>query len=543
MKFQKAIAFWTVAWLLAVVFPAVAQEARVVDCPQVTGKRTLSLYLSRVTCSPQWTALELKSYDSPGNAAQISPESFLKGLSTGRKYRLLRAEGIVPGEKKTVPETGMLPFTLYFEPLDAADDCFDFMESEADYALQLRGIVLRPAEPVGKIHCRIEGTVRGEGQNTLLHLQEYGKDSRIQMPVLIPVEEGHFAYDLYTDAEKVYYLEEWRTAFSSGHFYPFFAEADTLRISFDLSHYESTRVEGGVLNPLFCRLNYFEQDRWRALENTRDSLEKHGLYFTEAMADLLKARERAYNDSAQRVLYEQYEALKAAGSVLTPAGQSVEDRFSAFFEDMRQAQAACIRSGESLVGYFFFLTRLEHEGVGNDGAFPDSILQLAGHYADRYPAHPYTRTVRTLIAARTMDMPGSKALDFTADDLDGKPHRFSELSAGKIVFLDLWASWCGPCRQHSKEMIPVYEAYKDKGFTVVAVAREAGNTKAMQAAQAQDGYPWPSLVDLDDRHAVWERLGAGNAGGKTWLIGRDGTVLMVNPTAEEVRKYLSEHLD
>ena len=59
---------------------------------------------------------------------------------------------------------------------------------------------------------------------------------------------------------------------------------------------------------------------------------------------------------------------------------------------------------------------------------------------------------------------------------------------------------------------------------------------------AADGYPWPSLVDLDDRYGVWERLGAGNAGGKTWLIDRDGTILLVNPTAEEVRKVLADKL-
>ena len=90
MKPHKAIAFFTVALLWAVVSPAVAQEALTADCPQVTGKYTFSLYLSRVTCSPQWTALELRSYDSPGNVVHISPGSFLKGLSTEKEYRLLR---------------------------------------------------------------------------------------------------------------------------------------------------------------------------------------------------------------------------------------------------------------------------------------------------------------------------------------------------------------------------------------------------------------------------------------------------------------------
>ena len=81
--------------------------------------------------------------------------------------------------------------------------------------------------------------------------------------------------------------------------------------------------------------------------------------------------------------------------------------------------------------------------------------------------------------------------------------------------------------------------------TAVAVGRRHGRPVVYQIdtnAMAADGYPWPSLVDLDDRYGVWERLGAGNAGGKTWLIDRDGPILLVNPTAEEVRKVLADKL-
>ena len=53
------------------------------------------------------------------------------------------------------------------------------------------------------------------------------------------------------------------------------------------------------------------------------------------------------------------------------------------------------------------------------------------------------------------------------------------------------AKWCGPCRRHSMAMIPIYEKYKDKGFTVLAIAAER-RAEDMQKAVEQDGYPWPS---------------------------------------------------
>ena len=73
-------------------------------------------------------------------------------------------------------------------------------------------------------------------------------------------------------------------------------------------------------------------------------------------------------------------------------------------------------------------------------------------------------------------------------------------------------------------MIPIYEKYKDKGFTVIAIAREK-NPKHMEKAMKQDGYPWPSLLELKDENQIWDKNGLANSGGGMFLIDRDGTIL------------------
>ena len=82
-------------------------------------------------------------------------------------------------------------------------------------------------------------------------------------------------------------------------------------------------------------------------------------------------------------------------------------------------------------------------------------------------------------------------------------------------------------------MIPIYEKYKDKGFTVIAIARES-NREDMENAAKKDGYPWPSLLELNDENQVWRKNGAGNAGGAMYLIDRDGTILSTSTDAEEL---------
>ena len=113
--------------------------------------------------------------------------------------------------------------------------------------------------------------------------------------------------------------------------------------------------------------------------------------------------------------------------------------------------------------------------------------------------------------------------------------------AGKIALIDLWASWCGSCRRTSKSMIPLYEKYKERGFTVVGVARES-KREDMERALARDGYPWLNLLELQDEHKIWEKYGVSRAGGITVLVDRDGTILAIHPTAEEVERILQEKL-
>lgn len=90
-------------------------------------------------------------------------------------------------------------------------------------------------------------------------------------------------------------------------------------------------------------------------------------------------------------------------------------------------------------------------------------------------------------------------------------------------------------------LIPVYEEYKDKGFTVVGVAREQNGTEAMEAAIRKDGYPWLNLVELNDAGHIWAKYGAGHAGGRIVLVDANGIIMAVDPTADEVLEYLGSH--
>ncbi|KAA6338179.1 Thiol-disulfide oxidoreductase ResA [termite gut metagenome] len=193
------------------------------------------------------------------------------------------------------------------------------------------------------------------------------------------------------------------------------------------------------------------------------------------------------------------------------------------------------------MGYTFLVESIRYVTEQIKGDISPMLEIYNDVYKPKYPHHPYTALVASYINASTVRV-GNSCVDVTVADLDGKEVQLSELIQGKVALIHLWASWCGPCRKHGKEMIPVYEKYKDKGFTVIGIARER-DKGAMLAALDIDKYPWANFLELNDKHGIWTKFGIGNAGGGEFLVDDKGIFLSINATSDEVQTILETIYD
>jgi len=137
---------------------------------------------------------------------------------------------------------------------------------------------------------------------------------------------------------------------------------------------------------------------------------------------------------------------------------------------------------------------------------------------------------------------GDAAPDFNLTSVDGNKVTLASLK-GKVVLLDFWATWCGPCKAAMPTIQKLHEAYKDKGVVILGVNTWEKNADAARDYMAKKKFTYGCLMNGDDLAKAYGVVGIPTL----VIIGKDGKVAMADmglsdDTGASLRKVIDAAL-
>ena len=119
-------------------------------------------------------------------------------------------------------------------------------------------------------------------------------------------------------------------------------------------------------------------------------------------------------------------------------------------------------------------------------------------------------------------LPKSSLQLFEAEIMDLKKNKIKLSSyKGKVIFLNLWATWCPPCRAEMPSMESLYKKFKDKDFVIIAVS-QGEDLNTIKNFLKKNNYTFPIFIDI--KNEIAKSYGAGSIP-TSYLIDKDGFII------------------
>jgi peroxiredoxin len=194
-----------------------------------------------------------------------------------------------------------------------------------------------------------------------------------------------------------------------------------------------------------------------------------------------------------------------------------------------------------------FMKAMLYVQVFNDAAKGKELLQKL---KTDYPGTKQAEAVDQVAAQLEKQMAAQKIQenlavgktfpDFNEKDLDGKPLSISKYK-GKVVLVDFWATWCGPCITELPNVLAAYEKHHKNGFEIVGISLDQNEAKLRDFIKTRK-MPWPQYFDGKG----WQTKLAEQYGvlsiPATYLLDREGKIIGRDLRGDELEQAVAAAL-
>ncbi|MDQ1771349.1 redoxin domain-containing protein [Labilibaculum sp. A4] len=232
----------------------------------------------------------------------------------------------------------------------------------------------------------------------------------------------------------------------------------------------------------------------------------------------------------QQALYSEYQ--KAAEVKNQVAMDSIEAEFNKSEADKFTASKEFLKLNGNTAAAAFVAYRI---------AFPLEAAEMEEVYAvlgENALKSSYAGLLKDKIEVLKKVTVGQPAPDFTLNTTEGKPLSLSSFK-GKVVVIDFWASWCGPCRGENPNVVKMYTELHPKGVEILGVSLDDKKEKWLKAIE-DDGLVWNHVSDLKGWESSAAKLYGISGIPATVIVDQNGVIVAKNLRGEELKAAIEK---
>jgi len=168
----------------------------------------------------------------------------------------------------------------------------------------------------------------------------------------------------------------------------------------------------------------------------------------------------------------------------------------------------------------------------------DSSAILYRNLSDKIKNTTYGKNILEFITLNKSVKVGDKYVDFTELNTEGRSISLSDFN-GKVVLLEFWGSWCGPCRESNPELVKIYNEFKVVGFDILGVASDDKREAWIEAVN-KDSLTWQNVSDLKGDKNKAALIYGVSYYPANFLINRSGIIIARDLRGDALRNKLRE---